>query len=141
MNEIKVTTELCAEDRARLDKFLEALAGIPAVINLAGTPFPVTCETVDHKDFVEIKEPEEPEAVETEPTPALVEEDTDQAPDEEVAKPQHTKDELSQMVASLVSKGKKEEVKEIVRKYAAKVSAIPDDKLDEVWDLLSKLEG
>lgn len=131
MNEIKVTTELCAEDRARLDKLLEALAGIPEAINLAGTPLPVTVEPVEHKDFVEIPEPaEENEAG-----------DTDQAPVEENTAPQHTKAELQQKIATLVSKGKKAEVKEVVQKYAPRVSDIPDDKVDEVWSLLSKLEG
>lgn len=129
MNEIKITTELCAEDRARLDKLLEALCSLPNAIELAGTPLPVTVEPVEHKDFVEIPEPaEENEA-----------EDTDQAPVAEVAKPQHTKDELSQMVASLVSEGKKEKVKAIIRVYAAKVSQIPDDKVDEVFNQLSQL--
>lgn len=132
MNEIKITTELCAEDRARLDKLLEALAGIPAAINTAGTPYPAACETVDHKDFVEVKEPEAPEAVETEPTPAPV---------AEVAEPQHTRAELQQKIANLVSKGKREEARETVHKYAPKVSNVPDDKLDELWDLLSELEG
>lgn len=148
MNEIKVTTELCAEDRARLDKLLEALCSIPNAISTAGTPYPVTCETVDHKDFVEIVgTPEKNETVTTkqtpaETTPAPVEEnDTDQAPVEEVAEPQHTKAELQQKIATLVSKGKKAEVKEVVQKYAPRVSDIPDDKVDEVWVLLSKLEG
>lgn len=148
MNEIKVTTELCAEDRARLDKLLEALCSIPNAINLAGTPLPVTVETVDHGDFVEIVgTPEKNETVTTkqtpaETTPAPVEEnDTDQAPVEKVAEPQHTKAELQQKIATLVSKGKKAEVKEVVQKHAPRVSDIPDDKVDEVWDLLSKLEG
>ena len=148
MNNIKITTELCAEDRARLDKLLEALAGIPAAINTVGTPFPATVETVDHNDFVEIVgTPEKNETVTTKQTPVettpapVEEEDTDQAPDENVAEPQHTKAELQQKVVSLVSAGKKAEVKEVIQKYAPKVSEVPEDKVDEVWNLLSKLEG
>lgn len=136
MNEIKVITELCAEDRARLDKLLEALAGIPAALDTVGTPFPATvakAETENHSDFVEIKAPEvdlAPYVKDAEP--ALV---------EALAEPQHTKAELQQKVVSLVSAGKKTEVKEVIQKYAPKVSEVPEDKVDEVWNLLSELEG
>ena len=139
MNEIKVITELCAEDRARLDKLVEALAGIPTSINLVGTPFPATVEkdeTEDHGDFVEVKEPEAPEA---DLAPYI--KDAEPALVEALAEPQHTKAELQQKVVSLVSAGKKAEVKEVIQKYAPKVSEVPEDKVDEVWNLLSKLEG
>lgn len=143
MNEIKVTTELCAEDRARLDKLTAALEQLaPITVQVAEMPLDVMAassgidknicpdnlaETKDHGDFVEIvTEPEEPE------TPA--------AP-EEPAAPQHTKAELQPKVVSLVSAGKKEEVKEIIKQYAAKVSDIPEEKVDEVWAKLDELEG
>ena len=139
MNEIKVTTELCAEDRARLDKLtaaLEQLAPITvqtdetvlkAMTDSAVIDFGKMAETKDHGDFVEIvTEPEEPEA------PAAL---------EEPAAPQHTKAELQPKVVSLVSAGKKEEVKEIIKQYAAKVSDIPEEKVDEVWAKLEQLEG
>ena len=148
MNEIKLTTELCAEDRARLDKLLEALCSIPNAINTAGTPYSIGVDLANGQDFVEIVgTPEKSETVtpkqtpaETTPTP-VEEDDTDQAPDEDDAKPQHTKAELQQKVVSLVSAGKKAEVKEVIQKYAPKVSEVPEDKINEVWDLLSKLEG
>lgn len=134
MNEIKVTTELCAEDRARLDKLTAVLEQLtPVTVQMAEMPLDIMAastgidknicpdnltETKDHGDFVEIiTEPEEPAA------------------------PQHTKAELQQKVVSLVSAGKKEEVKEIIKQYAAKVSEVPAEQVDEVWDKLSKLEG
>lgn len=139
MNEIKVTTELCAEDRARLDKLTAALEQLaPITVQVADLPLDIMAtsngiglgkmaDTEDHGDFVEIvTEPEEPE------TPA--------AP-EEPAAPQHTKAELQPKVVSLVSAGKKESVKEIIKQYAAKVSDIPEDKVDEVWAKLEQLEG
>ena len=137
MNEIKVTTELCAEDRARLDKLTAALEQLAPVtvqtdetvqaFMTEGIGIGKITKTKDHGDFVGIvTEPEEPEA------PA--------AP-EEPAAPHHTKAELQPKVVSLVSAGKKEEVKEIIKQYAAKVSDIPEEKVDEVWDKLSKLEG
>ena len=146
MNEIKVTTELCAEDRARLDKLtaaLEQLAPITVqtdetVLNIMteGIGPDNLAETKDHGDFVEIvTEPEEPE------TPATPEEPETPATPEEPAAPQHTSAEISQKVAILVSAGKKEAVKAIIKEYAAKVSAIPEDKVDEVWSKLNALEG
>lgn len=139
MNEIKLTTELCAEDRARLDKLTAALEQLaPITVQVADIPLDIMptnngiglgkmADTEDHGDFVEIvTEPEETEA------PA--------AP-EEPAAPQHTKAELQPKVVSLGSAGKKEEVKEIIKQYAAKVSDIPEDKVDEVWAKLEQLEG
>lgn len=137
MNTINLTTELCAEDRARIDKLtaaLEQLAPITVQTDetvqafmTEGIGIGKMADTKDHEDFVEIvTEPEEPEA------PA--------AP-EEPAAPQHTKAELQPKVASLVSAGKKEEVKEIIKQYAAKVSDIPEEKVDEVWAKLEQLEG
>ena len=136
MNEIKVITELCAEDRARLDRLTAALEKqAPIEVQMTEMPLDImtggngiglgtVAETKDHEDFVEIiTEPEETEA-----------------PEEPTA-PQHTKAELQPKVVSLVSAGKKEEVKEIIKQYAAKVSDIPEEKVDEVWDKLSKLEG
>ena len=143
MNEIKLTTELCAEDRARLDKLLEALCSIPNAINTAGTPYSIGVDLANGQDFVEIPEPAEEKNSDQVPWDVrdLKEEDTDQAPVEKVAEPQHTKTELQQKVVSLVSAGKKAEVKEVIQKYAPKVSEVPEDKVNEVWGLLSKLEG
>lgn len=154
MNEIKVTTELCAEDRARLDRLtaaLEQLAPVniqtdETVLNFmtdgSGIGIGKVADTKDHEDFVEIitegtdlndltatgtyKMETGPEAQPLPETPAA---------------PQHTKAELQPKVVSLVSAGKKEEVKEIIKQCAAKVSDIPEEKVDEVWDKLSKLEG
>lgn len=136
MNEIKVITELCTEDRARIDKLTAALEQLaPIEVQMAEIPLDVMAagsgigigkmaDTKEHEDFVEIiTEPEEPAAP------------------EEPATPQHTKAELQQKVVSLVSAGKKEEVKEIIKQYAAKVSEVPAEQVDEVWDKLSKLEG
>ena len=109
MNEIKVITELCAEDRARIDKLTAALESLTAGIGSVGTPYAVN-------NVCNVIEATEPEKVET---PA----------------------ELQQKVISLVSSGKKDEVKKIIEQYAPRVSAIPPEKINEVWDKLTELEG
>ena len=139
MNNINIITELCAEDRARIDKHTAALEALTAALGNVGTPF----QTVKSEDSA----PTEPmyeedtgandlgfEPVETD------KEDEPEAP-QETAAPKHTKAELQQKVVGLVSKGKKEEVKAIIKVYAAKVSEVPEDKVDEVWAKLEKLEG
>lgn len=141
MNNINITTELCAEDRARIDKLTATIEAMTAALGNAGTPF----QTVKPEETA----PTEPmyeegtgvndlgfEPVETD------KEDEPEAP-QETATPQHTKAELQQKVIGLVSKGAemKAKVKEVINEYAAKVSDIPEDKFDEVWAKLEKLEG
>lgn len=146
MNEIKVTTELCAEDRARLDKLTAALEQLaPITVQTDETVQTFVTEgigigkitkTKDHGDFVEII----PEGTDLNDLTAAGTYEKETGP-EEPAAPQHTKAELQPKVVSLVSAGKKEEVKEIIKQYAAKVSYIPEDKVDEVWAKLEQLEG
>lgn len=154
MNEIKITTEMCADDRAlisRLEKVMLELSievrALRDALNTVGTPFPATPTPIPatptpipaSTDLNDIEAPGvyKVEAEEA-PTPEPVKEEPEEAPTPE---PAHTKAELQQKVVNLVAAGKKAEVKEIVKQYAPKVSDIPDDKVDEVWALLSKLEG
>lgn len=169
MNEIKITTELCAEDRARIDRLTEALEK-QAPIEMQMTEMPLDimaavdkgfglgklAETKDHGDFVGIipegtdlndlaapgtyKMETGPEA---QPLPTAPEEPETPAAPEEPAAPQHTVAELQQKVINIVAGGadKKAAVATIIKQYAAKVAAIPVEKADEVWDKLSKLEG
>jgi hypothetical protein len=144
MNNITITTELCAEDRARIDKLTAALEDLVGVykgptLEMVGTPF----QAVKSEETA----PAEPMYEEGTGVNDLGfipietdEEDEPEAP-QETATPQHTAAELQQKVVGIVSKGKKEEVKEIIKQYAAKVSEIPEDKIDEVWAKLDKLEG
>lgn len=145
MNEIKITTEMCADDRAlisRLEKVMLELSievrALRDALNTVGTPFPAAPTPIPAStDLNDIEAPEPVKAeAEDAPTPEPVE--AEEAPTPE---PAHNKAELQQKVVSLVAAGKKAEVKEIVKQYAPKVSDIPDDKVDEVWALLSKLEG
>ena len=71
--------------------------------------------------------------------PAKPQQETEK--DDEPAKPQHTTKELANLVIELTQKyGKKEEAAEIVHGYAKRVSAIPEDKIDEAYKALKALQ-
>ena len=127
-----ITIELCQEDRARLDKIIEALektrvmpAEIPAVEQEEPQPEP-SPET-------EEQEPAE-EAVEA------VNEETAPEPVEEPAKVVTLAD-IQKKVVELSAAGKKAEVRDIITKYANRVSAIPAEHTAEVWGQLIRLEN
>ena len=114
-NNIKLTFELCAEDRARLDKIIDSLSEL----------FISEAVDVAPADAAEVKEETKPEPVE-----------------EEEAKPTVSLDEVRLLVQKLAtpSSGKRDAVRAIVMTYAKSVSDIPVDKLDEVYTELVKLD-
>lgn len=120
MNNLNLTIELCAEDRARLDAILTALQAV-------GTPF---------------SPPEPTQPVETDPetheAPAPVTSGSElEQPAQDTqdgAETQHaTHGMVQDLVITLASQGHKAEAREIVQRYAPRVSAIPDDDLDAVY--------
>lgn len=137
MNNITVTVELCAEDRARLDKIFEALT-----TNVAGYVVSQV-EKYNAEKQAAVAAPVAAPAVE-EPQPTV-----DTTPEEKPAEAQETakeepsvsKADIQRKVVELSSAGKKAEVRDIVKAYADKVSTIPEDKLSEVWAKLTALEG
>lgn len=136
MNNITVTVNLSEEDRARLDKIIEALTPQdlePVRYAGAAQVEPQTATTEQPEPAAE-PQPEQPEpADDSEPIP-------EPEPQPKPA-PQHTRAELQHLVVTLTSAGKKAEVRAIVLAVASKVSDIPEDKLDEVFEQLKALEG
>lgn len=127
-----ITIELCAEDRARLDKIIEKLGEIQQ---------PNCSACVKTVAEVVSVHPAEAQAAAEEPAP-------DEAPTEtpepvEEIKPVVTLEQIQQKVVQLAAAGKKAEVRQIVNTYGAKVSDLKDqpDKWGEVWDKLTALEG
>ena len=124
-----ITIELCKEDRQRLDEviaFLGLIAGEiksrPAAASLPEHPIDAS---TTHLEPVE--EPAPAPAAETppwEPTPAPV-----------------SLAEFQKAVTQAVAKGPKQKdaAKEIINKYAASVSAVPEDKRAEVMAELAKI--
>ena len=126
MNTITVITELCAEDRARLDAIIAALQspqGKPTEADLAvETPTPKETQPEEEK-------PTEPDTTE----PAV--------PTTAKPEPMVSHDDILKKVITLSAAGKKQEAREIVNAYAAKVSDIPSDKLVEVAERLDAIGG
>ena len=118
-----ITFELCAEDRARLDRLTAALEGmrIPEVtMSLTGHAPLNPCTAL-------------PEV------PAPVAEDKPAEPEE--TKPAVTVADIRALVQKLLAPGsnKKAEAAAIVKSYAPKVGDIPADKYAEVWQKLTAL--
>lgn len=150
MNEIKVITELCAEDRARVDKLTEALLKnvhncegcVQATIRMAQDQHAADKPTDVPKNASQ--EPAEQEAPATTPKEEEKPTEAKEAPTEE-PKPTVTLAQIQQKVVQLCAgfDGKKKPaVREIISAYGAKVSDLKDqpEKWDEVWDKLIKLE-
>ena len=114
MNTITVTVELGPESKALLNQLLEALTGD---------------KTYPLRKF----EPEPPENVDEGAEPEL---------------PAYTRDDVQALVQTLAGPkttanpygGKRTKTREIVKKYADKVSDIPADKFGEVMAELLKLK-
>lgn len=127
MNTINITTELCQEDRARIDKVIELLT-------LSTGQRCQSCADAVQQAFAETQPVEFTKDTTAEETPA------EPAQEPETA-PQVSRADIQQKVIQLSAAGKKAEVREIVTAVATKVSDIPEDKLAEVWAKLTGLEG
>lgn len=127
-----ITIELCQEDRARLDAILAALQS-------CGTPYAATLESTTEEAPVEVAQELQDEPVaepDAEPTP-----EAEQPTVAEPAAPAVSLSDIQKKVVDLSVAGKKDQVREIIKAYATKVSAIPADKVGEVWQKLTALEG
>lgn len=145
MDEIKVITELCADDRTRLDKVIMALEELSKKIITQETANAVLTKALNIEPAEPTKQPEiEAEKPIEQTTEATVPPEAEQpTADEKPAQneaPAVTVADLQQKIVSLAAAGKKAQVREIVTAYAAKVSDIPADKLAEVFEKLKALE-
>lgn len=129
---------------AKLDRIIELLETthncdecaktIAAYVANGCKDFPAEVVTTDAPAApAEAPKPEPVEPV----TPA---EETPAQAAEPPAAPAVTVAEVQQKVVQLSAAGKKDAVREIVKAYADRVSAIPEDKLAEVMDKLTALE-
>ena len=116
-----ITIALCQEDRARLDKIIEALEQARVM--------PVNESTAEVEAPNEAQEVMEAFKEETAPEPV-----------EEPAKVV-TQADIQKKVVELSAAGKKGEVRDIITKYASRVSAIPAEHTAAVWNQLIGLEN
>lgn len=158
MNNITITHELCAEDRARLDRLAEALdrrscdqcmdSTLKAVREIADPVQQQLAETLAKaSDPVEPpKNATEEAKADTAPIDHPAEEETPW-PEEtagEPAEPPVTLEQIQQKVVQLAAGNngaKKAKVREIINVHAKKVSDLPADKWAEVWKQLTALES
>jgi len=131
----------------------------------AGTPFPPAAHaepdvtTIQHSDALVVRpgdtlivgedgklhpmpkpDKEEPAAETQQNTENAAETQQDDADaTDKPAEPQHTHEELKNLVITATSNGKKEKTREIVSRYAQRVSQIPPEKIDEAYAALEKL--
>lgn len=116
----------------QLDKVLDKLDQILTALQSCGTPYSAPAETAreDAEDSEPQTQADTPEEAET---PA-----EDAEPEEAV-----TMSDVQRTVVELssVNKEMKKKVRDIIKSYAERVSAIPEDKLSEVLDKLNALEG
>ena len=119
----RIAIELCAEDRARLDRLAEALERR-------------TCDKCVSAAIEYVKAPAAP----TEDKPKQ-EATTEEAPpgDEPQAKQSVDRAELRAKVIELSAKGLKEQTRDIVKAYAPTVKDVPEDKLAECYNKLAAL--
>jgi exonuclease VII large subunit len=149
----KIIIELCAEDRARLDRLTEALER--KAREEEHDPNQLTIDDAQRalaetmaKASAPTEKPTEA-AEEAKPSPASIDHPVDEpAPWEDPApaaeeKPIITQEQLQQRVTQMAAANNgalKTKVREIVQAYAKKVSDVPEDKRAEVWDKLTALE-
>lgn len=135
-----ITIELCAEDRARLDHINVNLTEL--IMRVMGNQAPDMGEVLQKAapELAEKLAAQHPvadpfkELPKAEPVPFEQE-----GPKQET--PRYKLEDIQQKVVALSASGKKAEVREIVKSYAEKVSAIPADKFGEVMAKLIGLEG
>ena len=144
MNNITVTVELCAEDRARLDKLIEATENAAAArktANEMSAQYFAGMEAPAQK-AAEAPQTEAVEEPKKNPTEAEKPAETEPAKPEEAPAPTVTSADVRALVQKLVAPGtgKRDATKEIVTQYAANVGSIPEDKLSEVFEKLKALE-
>jgi hypothetical protein len=153
MNNI-ITIELCAEDRARLDRLAEALERKTCDRCVNADPDQLTIDDVQQKLAETMAKAS---AKQEKETPAEAAENATEAtevaalpvtqPEEETpAEPTVTLAQIQQKVVQLAAGfdgAKKAAVRAVINEYGAKVSDLKDhpDKWAEVWDKLTKLES
>ena len=130
-----ITIELCAEDRARLDKIIEGLGALRRP-DCSSCVEGVASYMAKAAEVMEAHPVSEPFAA---PAPAPVPE---AAPVVEPEKPAVTLEQIQKKATQIAagSAEKKATLRSIVNQYAAKVTDLPKSCWPAVWDALCKLE-
>ena len=130
MNDIKITHELCAEDRKRIDDLTQALGYLAGLISQSIKGPAYTAKQPDPID-------ELPEEVKM--TEAPTEEHPVENPFPEAIN--HTKDEVRKLVVTLSANGKKAEARDIVLAHGKSITDLQEEAINTVYNALKALEG
>jgi hypothetical protein len=145
-----ITFELCAEDRARLDRIIGALENHQNCEHCVSAAITMTKAAQVEAETPTVKANEPTPTTNTPPAEKPEETPTEHpldAPPIEVNEPTApeaptvTRKDVRGKVVKLCAAGKKEDVKKVVTAYAEAVKDIPEDKLAEVFEKLTALEG
>lgn len=138
-----IIIELCAEDRARLDRIYDALTHrggedcktCAAAVTQAIPTATAQNAPTEAEDETPKTTPEEKE------TPAPADPVAEGLPWGDPEAQQHTLAEVKKKVVTLAAiKELKPAVRDIVKSYADHVDKLPLDRLDEIWTKLTALE-
>lgn len=134
-----LTIELCAEDRARLDKIIEGLARIEGHPDCSACVAGVASVMDKACDAIDAAKDAAPAVV---PAP-VSEPPVDAAAPAEPAKPSVTLAQIQRKAAQIAASSdlKKDKLRALISAYADRVSAIPESAWDEVWSKLGALES
>lgn len=170
MNNFNITVELCAEDRARLDKIIEKLdligkhpdrsacvASVADTINRAGKVLDGAKGTEEQdkvsKALAEVLNADPPKNAQDAPEildhPTLdpfPEQPTAKAGASEASVKEVTAAELQQLAIALCRQKKQPAIKEVLSEYGVQtvsevLTKVSEDKRYEVYEKLKKLEG
>ena len=143
----KITIELCAEDRARLDRIAELLgnlAGSSGFIHFDAAQAPTEPKKVEAPTSAQpkaekptvAKQPAHNDAVDA---LAYAVASAPETTEEEAPAVELT--DLQQIIIKLANAGKQAELRKVIFEYAERVTQIPEDKYAEVYAKLQELEG
>ena len=154
-----IVIELCAEDRARLDRLAEAMERktcdrcvttameyIKTATAQASEPDPIAEAAKKALGLTDAQEspvePQEEAKAESEATvPPEEETPTVETPAQHTTEKKVDRAELRAKVIELSAKGLKEQTRGVVQSYAPAVAAVPEDKVTECYKKLVALEG
>lgn len=159
-----ITIELCAEDRARIDKLTDALERrirqAQYIIEHSAQPEPgpepqddlqeklaaavasvKPSDVEGAKNVQDAQEAPTPTENPTEPINEAQEAPAEATQAEEPKKPTVTMQMLTNKAITLSAAGLKDKVRDVVHQYAKTVTSLPEDKWDEVYEKLNALEG
>lgn len=122
-----ITIELCQEDRARLDRILDALEKRPACDRCVESAVRLATNA--------------PQEAADAPVPAATPEPAQDIPAEQPAKPVEapTVAQLQKKVSQVIAAGMKAEAKAIIKSYADSISDVPEAKRAEAIERLEQL--